>query len=249
MTTLVSFTLDNLGDAADLHRGVINSPRKPGTNPAFEKGYPALMELSAEFGVPLTYFIEGWSAQQYPEELQKIQAQGHEIGMHGWQHESWTELNEYQIRELCLRSTESIKKAIGKAPVAFRAPGGISTPYTRKILADLGYTIDASHTGDGWIRTETSRLVCIPYTWEGVDASHWLWENRSCEEVEDIWFQALEKAAEEGRHFVFIWHPHVMGMNPDRLETGRRIIRFVHASSRYSVVRLSSIRNRALTFS
>lgn len=249
MATLVSFTLDNLGDAADLHRGVITSPRAAGTNPAFEIGYPALLELSTELGIPLTYFIEGWSAEQYPQELKHILKLGHEIGMHGWQHENWAEIEESVTRDLIVKATESIRRASGVNPTAFRAPGGVSTPHTRKLLAELGYTIDASHTPDGWVRTETSRLVCIPYTWEGVDASHWLWEKKSCEEVEDIWFRALEKAADEGRHFVFIWHPHVMGLDPAKLETGRRLIRLVQASDRYRVVRLSAIRNRALTFS
>src|SRR5688500_2539505 len=58
MPALVSFTMDNLGDAADLYRGVIKSPRATGSNPPLEQGYPALLELFARYDIPLTCFIE-----------------------------------------------------------------------------------------------------------------------------------------------------------------------------------------------
>src|SRR5262245_58635807 len=65
--TLVSFTLDNLGDAADLYRGNITAPRPHGSNYALETGVPSLLAMFARHHIPLTYFVEGWSAGHYPD--------------------------------------------------------------------------------------------------------------------------------------------------------------------------------------
>jgi peptidoglycan/xylan/chitin deacetylase (PgdA/CDA1 family) len=242
MPVLVSFTMDNLGDAADLYRGVIKAPRPPGSNPPLEQGYPALLDLFARFDIPLTCFIEGWSARQYPDYIQRVLDHGHEIGMHGWTHERWAELPNADVLELATRATDSIRQATGKAPRTFRAPGGKSTPYTTDVLGKLGYTIDASYT-DSHVGAQLSRtLTSLPYQWSGVDATHWLWNSRSGAETERRWQAALDEAAASNTPYVFIWHPHVMGIDPARLDTGARTLAFVRNDPRFEIVPLETMR-------
>lgn len=246
MPALVSFTLDNLGDAADLQRNVIKAPRPAGANPALEEGYPALLDLFARHEISATCFVEGWSAAQYPDYLRHIQGLGHEIGMHGWQHEKWASLTEAEASELALRATESITRATGRAPLAFRAPGGLNTTFTQQLLQRLGYRIDASYTGSRQVKVLGETLVSIPYQWSGVDATHWLWNKRTPEEVDALWQHVLLEAAENDGHFVFIWHPHVMGLNSVWLAVGERIIRFIQQNKQLQIVSLHSIYNGAL---
>lgn len=246
MKARVCFTMDNLGDAADLYRGVISKPRRPGENPAFDTGYPALLEMFSRHGVPITYFVEGWSAEHYPEEIERILSHGNSIGMHGWTHEHWSELRDKEIYELATRATESIRQSAGIGPAAFRAPGGASTTYTRELLRELGYTIDASLTETGAISTSSDGFVCLPYQWVGVDATHWLWNRRDCDEVETIWQSALLNAAHNDQHFIFIWHPHVMGIDADRLKVGESIIGFVQSDDRFEVITLQQLREYSL---
>jgi len=244
MPLLVSFTMDNLGDAADLYRGVIKAPRAPGNNPPLEQGYPALLHLFARYEIPLTCFIEGWSARQYPEYIERVVHLGHEIGMHGWTHERWAELPDADVLELATRATESIVAATGKAPRSFRAPGGKSTPYTTEVLGKLGYTIDASYT-DSHVPTALSpTLTSVPYPWSGVDATHWLWNSRSGMDTERRWRAALDEAAATDTPYVFIWHPHVMGIDKARLETGARMLDFIRKDPRFAIVPLDTIRRR-----
>lgn len=242
MPVPVSFTMDNLGDAADLYRGVIRAPRPAGSNPPLEQGYPALLELFARFDIPLTCFIEGWSARQYPGYIECILRQGHDIGMHGWTHERWAELPDGEVLELATRATESIRAATGTAPCAFRAPGGKSTPYTTTVLTQLGYTIDASYTDSHLPAPLNDRLMSLPYPWSGVDATHWLWNSRNGADVERRWRAALDEAAETKVPYVFIWHPHVMGIDPTRLESGARTLDFVRNDPRFDVVSLRTLR-------
>jgi peptidoglycan-N-acetylglucosamine deacetylase len=242
MPALVSFTMDNLGDAADLYRGVIKAPRPSGSNPPLEQGYPALLDLFAQFEIPLTCFIEGWSARQYPKYVERVVQLGHDVGMHGWTHERWAELPDSAVLDLATRATESIVAATGKAPRSFRAPGGKSTPYTTEILGKLGYAIDASYTDSHLASRLSSTLTSIPYQWSGVDATHWLWNSRSGADTERRWRAALDEAAASDTPYVFIWHPHVMGIDPARLETGARILRFVREDPRFEIVGLDAIR-------
>ena len=245
MTALVSFTIDNLGDAADLQRNNIQAPRLAGTNPALEQGYPALMDLFARTGITATCFVEGWSARQYPDYLRHIASLGHQIGMHGWQHEKWSTLSEATVTELTIRATESITLATGTAPHAFRAPGGPNTAFTQRLLQTLGYQIDASLSDSNDVKLLGESLVSVPYQWSGVDATHWLWNKRASAEVEVLWQKALLAAAERDEHFVFIWHPHVMGLHPEWQATGERIIRFVQQNNQFQIASLDTIRTTA----
>lgn len=246
MPALVSFTLDNLGDAADLYRGVIKTPRVPGTNPPLDRGYPALLDLFARYDIPLTCFIEGWSARQYPDYIERIIRLGHDIGMHGWQHERWAELADTEVLELATRATDSIRQATGVQPRTFRAPGGKSTPYTTDVLTQLGYTIDASYTDSHKPERLNEALVSLPYPWSGVDATHWLWNSRSGADTERRWRAALDEAAATNGHFIFIWHQHVMGIDQERLEAGARTLEFVRNDDRFRIVSLVALREIAI---
>jgi peptidoglycan/xylan/chitin deacetylase (PgdA/CDA1 family) len=246
MPARVVFTMDNLGDAADLYRGNISAPRKPGENPAFDIGYPALLALFARNRIPITYFVEGWSARQYPREIERILSHGNDLGMHGWTHERWAELPEDEITELTLRATGAIREVAGEQPRIFRAPGGASTTHTRRLLRELGYEIDASLTETGAISVDAGGFACIPYEWVGVDATHWLWNRRDPLDVERIWQEALEHAARQDRHLVFIWHPHVMGIDAERLAVGERLIHHIRNNGNFEIMTLQQLRQHSL---
>ena len=89
-------------------------------------------------------------------------------------------------------------------------------------------------------------LLSIPYQWSGVDATHWLWNKHTPHEVNELWEQALLEAVENSEQFVFIWHSHVMGLNPEWLATGERIIRFIQQNKQLQIVSLSTIREYAV---
>jgi peptidoglycan/xylan/chitin deacetylase (PgdA/CDA1 family) len=247
MPTQISFTLDNLGDAADLYRGNIAEPRPSGSNYALEVGVPSLLEMFRRHQIPLTYFVEGWSAERYPAIVRDIAGMGHAIGMHGWQHEIWELLSPEEAEALAIRATQSIEQALGYAPQAFRAPGGKSTAHTQTVLARLGYQIDASFAERAGPSSALGELVNLPYQWTAVDATHWLWHKRSPQDALQHWSNALENAAATNTPFVFIFHSHVMGMQPERLTIGEAVIQQVRADPRFEIVPLAAIRTQFLS--
>jgi polysaccharide deacetylase family protein (PEP-CTERM system associated) len=94
-----------------------------------------------------TFFCLGWIAEKHPQVIRDIQAQGHHIGCHSYQHELSTRFD----RKSFLNDTEKAKKLIedliGEKINAFRAPGFSITEnntWALEILAELGFEYDCS---------------------------------------------------------------------------------------------------------
>ena len=245
MTAKICFTMDNLSDAADLGKGIIDKPRPPGQRPALEQGFPAMLDLYDRFGVKVTHFIEGWNGEAHPDIIEDLVNMGHSVGMHGWQHEPWSELSLEQEIELMGRSTDALHQACGVRPTSFRAPGGKKTPNTVKLLDEFGYMIDSSMNDKGEdgeeIQALTESLWHVPYLEATIDARQWLSKNIPAPEVEASWFNLLDEARDSNGFRVFIWHPHVMGLNAEYRHVGENILRKVTQEQGFQLVTLPEL--------
>ncbi len=245
MTAKICFTMDNLSDAADLGRGLIDKPRLPGQRPALEQGFPAMLDLYDKYGVKVTHFLEGWNGEAHPDIVEDLINMGHSVGMHGWQHEAWSELSLDQETELMGRSTDALHQASGVRPTAFRAPGGRRTANTVKLLSEFGYTIDSSMNAQnedgGEIQALTNTLWHVPYLEATIDARQWLQKNIPAKEVELSWHNLLEGAREKDGFLVFIWHPHVMGVTTEYREVGESVLQKVTQDKGFQIVTLEEL--------
>jgi len=219
------FTFDNMGEAADIGAGRLDGPLPSGTDLSLAVGYPAIFALLERYGVQSTFFVEGWNGIHHPEAVGEIVARGHELGMHGWLHESWSSLSPDDERTLAARATEALTAAAGVAPRGFRAPGGARTADTEGILLDLGYRYDAS-LGDGMQPALLpAGLPQVPFVWPGVDGAYYLASPPAdATRVGDIWLAALRKAIERGGLFVTICHAFLTGVDASRLAALEAVI-------------------------
>lgn len=64
-----------------------------------EHGLPALLELLADLRVPATFFTTGDVASRYPRSIDRLLAEGHELGCHGMTHTAFTSLSFEAARE------------------------------------------------------------------------------------------------------------------------------------------------------
>ncbi|MDX2168694.1 MAG: polysaccharide deacetylase family protein, partial [Deltaproteobacteria bacterium] len=200
---IACFTFDNMGEAADIGSGSRSAPLPAGAEPSLAVGYPALFALLERQAVRATFFVEGWNGLHHPEAVRAIVANGHELGMHGWAHETWSRLDPDSEQHLAARATTALTAAAGVAPRGFRAPGGARSPHTARILAGLGYRYDAS-LGDGMTpRRLEAGLAQVPFVWPGVDGFHYLAAPPAAPPaVRDAWLAALRKAAARDGLFV-----------------------------------------------
>lgn len=95
--------------------------------------------------VPATFFLCGYRLKEYPKLAQRIQAEGHEIGLHGYSHSSMKTMdNETLEREI---SDTFALLPVGCRPTFLRPPGGESSAQVANAaaqgdLAILGWSVD-----------------------------------------------------------------------------------------------------------
>lgn len=88
-----------------------------------------------------TFFLVGKMAQQYPDLVLKILADGHELANHTYTHPNLTKLNQQQIIAEVLRTRTVIKEITGQQTHLFRPPGGNIDQFVKKQLRALDYNI------------------------------------------------------------------------------------------------------------
>lgn len=85
---------------------------------------PWVLNTLREHGVRATFFVLGNRAKAHPEVLAAIDADGHEIGNHGWSHSSLRSLYPQQIERELDDTNAAVFAATGKTPTLFRPPFG-----------------------------------------------------------------------------------------------------------------------------
>jgi peptidoglycan/xylan/chitin deacetylase (PgdA/CDA1 family) len=163
----VLLTFDNLGEAADLERE-LTTPDAAGDHPSVTVALPAVLELLGALELPATFFVEGINAELYPDAVRAIAAAGHEVGLHAWQHEHWSELSAAEEDELLGRGVAAFAQ-LGVEVEGFRPPGGEVGARTVRALAAHGLRW-CSPVGDRTARSDG--VAVVPFRWPLVDAYH-----------------------------------------------------------------------------
>lgn len=126
---------------------------------------PKLLDILKERNIKCTFFVVGRNAKLYPKIIQRILAEGHEIGNHTWTHCSLTSRSDAQIRSELQQSEDALFAVANYRPHLIRPPyGAINTRVKQMMFTEFGYsTIMWSVDPQDWRRpgasVVTSRLV------------------------------------------------------------------------------------------
>ncbi len=108
---------------------------------------PRLLDLLEERSCRITFFVVGADAAA-PESrpwLRMITERGHEVGNHSYHHECWMQRHEDErILADITAAEDAIAEATGERPRGYRGPGFSWSPSVLEILAQRGYSYDAS---------------------------------------------------------------------------------------------------------
>jgi peptidoglycan/xylan/chitin deacetylase (PgdA/CDA1 family) len=214
----ISVTFDNLGEVTALARGEWPQGEPLGEHFSVTRALPRIVDLLEETGLRATFFVEGLNAELYPEALRGLADAGHEVAYHGWRHETWSELEADDERELLERGVRALAD-LGLRPVGFRPPGGRLTDASTHALRDLGFTY-CSPAGE---TVETrGGIVALPFRWQLIDAFHYLPHFGSLRErllgSDDVLpparlgaelDAALEAATRDGDYLALLFHPYL----------------------------------------
>jgi peptidoglycan/xylan/chitin deacetylase (PgdA/CDA1 family) len=164
----IVLTFDNLGEASELERGTWDAQAPLGDHPSVAVVLPKLLETLRGLEMAATFFVEALNCELYPRAVREIAARGHELGVHGWRHETWSRLSSARERALLARADRAFA-SLGVQPRGFRPPGGEPTDATEPLLRELGY-LWWSPVGEG--ARYRDGLATIPFEWDLVDAYH-----------------------------------------------------------------------------
>jgi peptidoglycan-N-acetylglucosamine deacetylase len=103
---------------------------------------PQVLEVLRVHKVKATFFVLGRHADEHPSLVAKIEADGHQVASHGYDHALLTFATSDQVTEQLARAESSISQASGNDPTLyFRAPHGFRNPLVHKAAEGRGYRI------------------------------------------------------------------------------------------------------------
>jgi peptidoglycan/xylan/chitin deacetylase (PgdA/CDA1 family) len=197
-------------------------------------GVPRILELLDRHGVPGTFFVPGAAADQWPGAVRSIVSAGHEVALHGYTHESLTNLDAEAQANDFNRSLSSFGE-LGVEPRGYRAPYWQQTAETLDLIADAGLLYDSSLMDDDrpyLLEVKGRELVELPVHWSLDD-----WEQYAFlpepdigqrivapSRVAELWLEELDAMRETGSLCALTCHPFLSG-RPSRIRALDRFIR------------------------
>ncbi|MFC8846610.1 MULTISPECIES: polysaccharide deacetylase family protein [unclassified Micromonospora] len=125
---------------------------------------PQVLALLREHGVTATFCVVGENAQNHPDLIQAIVADGHTLCNHSWHHDELLGKRSVDvIRADLLRTNAAIRAAVPNAQIAYyRQPGGAWTYPVVSVAEELGlvplhWTVDPSD----WRAPGASRIANV----------------------------------------------------------------------------------------
>lgn len=198
-------------------------------------GVPRILDMLQQKEVTATFFVPGYTAEQYPALIKRIHEEGHEIGVHGYLHEKPSDLSDIEEEAALAKTCQILKEITGEKPVGYRSPWWDMKQSTPELLARYGMLYDSSLMDDDapyTLSTERGDLVELPVHWTNDD-----WEQfaftvdpptgsgviETCEKAFQLWREEFEGLYHYGRSFILTLHPEITG-RPARVLMLARLI-------------------------
>ena len=179
-----------------------------------------ILALLEEHDIAATFFGPAVSFSLNPQMIASIQASGrHEIGIHGWIHETNATLPREEESRLLIKAIERMTELTGKRPVGYRAPSWNFSESTLDLLMELDFLYDSSLMADDRpyeivANGEPTGFVELPVDWILDDAplmNPLGTRYESPRDVLEVYKDEFDIAYEEGTIFVLTMHPHYIG--------------------------------------
>lgn len=127
--------------------------------------------------VKAIFFVNGHfiDSKEEKEVLKKIYNLGFPIGNHTWNHKKLSDLSEKEQLNEIIELNNEIESITGERPKFFRAPHGINTDYSKKVVADEGMLLMNWSYGYDWEKEYMTKdaisdiMVNTPYLSDGAN--------------------------------------------------------------------------------
>jgi peptidoglycan-N-acetylglucosamine deacetylase len=169
-----------------------------------------ILDILREKKVKATFFVCGKNVGRYPETLQRIVQEGHQVGNHTYSHALLFMKSPSRIAEQIDRAQEAIENACGVRPSIFRPPYGCRTPGLMRVLSDRGLKLvmwsamgyDWRLQKDGIVRSVLRELkpgaIILLHDGRGIDQPEMLDRSNTQSALPEI----IDSARQSGFSFV-----------------------------------------------
>jgi len=119
------------------------------------------LDILKQKNVPATFFMVGNLVGAYPDVVQRIKNEGHELGNHTWDHAQLTRLSAADIQSEISKTQDAVKQACGTAPNVMRPPyGAVNDTVKQNVgLPIIMWSVDPDDWKDRDKNTVIQRVV------------------------------------------------------------------------------------------
>lgn len=196
-----------------------------------------VLDLLDRHGIEATFFVPGWTAENYPEAVKEIDGRGHEVAHHGHNHLWTSRLSVEEERAEIEGGIDALHRLTGKRPRGYRAPDARYSPNTIELLLEYGFAYDSCCCADDipywWVVDgRETELLEIPLFWHLDDFMHYAImlghtaAPKVPSEVARLWISEFNGLYELGRCCTLCCHPFLSG-RPSRIAAIEEFIRHV----------------------
>lgn len=196
---------------------------------------PRVLALLSRHGIAASFYVPGFTAENYPWLVEDIHAAGHEIGHHGWIHENAGTLSIDEQRSIYDKGATALERITGVKPLGYRSPNGSYSPDTVDVLTENGVVYNSHFSAsdfypyylrrDSWPEPgiftfgEPTEIVEMPFAWHLDDFVHFEFIGgfsttlNPPSAVREIWQGDFDWAHENapGGVVILCMHPGVIG--------------------------------------
>ncbi|KAF2650008.1 glycoside hydrolase/deacetylase [Lophiostoma macrostomum CBS 122681] len=243
--TAIVLTIDNMGEAADLDRGLWPEHEPVGKHFSVVEVLPKFLAILKKYDVKATYFIESWNLSIYRDAIaKKIAGAGHEIGWHAWRHEAWSKLKDADAEKANFARSFGSNDGITIMYKGFRPPGGIihgertlklCVDYGLQYISPAGFDASIVELDDG-----TRSIILLPFRWTTVDAYFYMEtfaklrtikgelpeEPQPPEVLKQGFITQVDRAITDGGYLSLLFHPFLNAQH-ERLQVFEEIVRYL----------------------
>ena len=203
-----------------------------------EVAIPRILASYRRFGMRQTFFVPAWCIEQYPQAVEAMLADGHEVGHHGYIHENPREADRDEQHHWLRRGIEIIEAFTGQRPRGWRAPLYNFSADSLELLIQEGFLYDASLMGDDVpyvLRHELGELIELPAHW-GVDDwpqyvqsmdLDYMMPIKAPSEAVQVYREEFDAMWEYGGLWIGVWHPFATGRLA-RWHQVEKLIQYMH---------------------
>jgi peptidoglycan/xylan/chitin deacetylase (PgdA/CDA1 family) len=185
-------------------------------------GVPRILATYRKLEIKQTFFVPAWCAETYPQAVEAMVADGHEVALHSYIHELSYDKTRQEEQYWLERSSEIVHRVSGHKPRGWRAPMYSFSRHSAELLVEGGFVYDASLMGDDvpyLLDTPKGRLVELPSHWGCDDYPQYAHTPeldyavpvKAPQEAMRNYMDEFEAHYAHGGMWIAVWHPFLTG--------------------------------------